>query len=61
MAIWKPLSLSEREALAKQLRKEAAEKIAEAERIEEGCKADYEVIDKAAKEAFERIATRAEK
>lgn len=37
---YKPLSMWERRALAAQLRREAAEKIKEAERIEEGCKAD---------------------
>ena len=38
--IYKPRSMWERRALSEQLRREAAEKIKEAERIEEGVKAD---------------------
>lgn len=38
--LFKPLSIPERHALAEQLRREAAEKIAEAERIEAGLEAD---------------------
>ena len=38
--LYQPLSLHERRALAEQLRREAAEKIKEAERIEVGVKAD---------------------
>ena len=46
MAVWdnKPLSWGERMALANTLRREAAEKIVEAQRIEDGLQADQDAV-----------------
>ena len=57
MAVWnpKPLSWSERMELAQSLRKEAAEKIAEAQRIEDGLSADQDAVYAAVEAAWARI------
>ena len=50
---YRPLSLPERVALAEKLRNEAAEKLAEAERIEAGVKADQDEMVAAITRAIE--------
>lgn len=57
MAVWnpKPLSWGERMELAQSLRKEAAEKIAEAQRIEDGLSADQDAVYAAVEAARARI------
>lgn len=57
MAVWnpKPLSWGERMELAQSLRKEAAEKIAEAQRIEDGLSADQDAVYAAVEAAWARI------
>jgi len=51
----KPLSWGERMELAQSLRKEAAEKIAEAQRIEDGLSADQDAVYAAVEAARARI------
>lgn len=50
----RPLSLFERQAEAKRLREEAHKLIAEAERLEDGCKKELELFDQMISDAIKK-------
>lgn len=51
----KPLSIFERQAEAKRLREEAGKLVAEAERLEEGCRLELKLFDDKIAEALAKM------